>query len=106
MDMRPFEQLFFADLNRLSHRVNRRPPRVNELLELCHALIDQYEKHLLVDSENQEAIQNLIYGKLAFAYECIGKDHEAAYLYEASSSCAKTLGGSAGFWSLIGIDQK
>lgn len=100
----PYEQLFLADLRRLSLRVYNRPAKAGELLDLCESLVTEYEESLFSEHpELTDVRKRTIYGKLAFAYECIGKHPEAAHLFEISKTSAMP-GGSAGFWSLLGID--
>jgi hypothetical protein len=100
----PYEQLFLADLRRLSLSIYNRPAKAGELLELCESLVTQYEEVLFSEQlKLSDVRKRTIYGKLAFAYECIGKHPEAAHLFEISTTPGMP-GGSAGFWSLMGID--
>ena len=100
-----YEQQFLADLRRLSNRVYNRPEETRgEFLDLCESLVREYEEALFSEHLQLTNVRKRkIYGKLAFAYEYIGKHPEAAHLFEISRTSSMP-GGSAGFWSLMGME--
>ena len=94
--------LFALDLRRLEISTYGRRASKKERHTLYESLAHRYEHQLFHDRPSAYESRTL-QGKLAHVYELLGNHPEAAHLRE-SANAKGFPAGSAGFWSLMGVE--